>query len=415
MEINISCGKDVQLVKVDKNNIQNILLPAKPDVIGLEGEIIAERLKNPIGTGLLSSIVSENDKVAIIVSDITRPVPSYKILPYVLAEINKCGIARENITIVFALGSHRRHTKEEQIKLVGEEIFNSYNCVDSDPDDCIHMGMTKAGTPVDITKVVAHATKRICIGNIEYHYFAGYSGGAKAIMPGCSTKAAIQTNHGKMTEKNARAAVVNGNPVRDDLEEAINYCPIDFIVNVILDENKNIVDAVCGHFIKAHREGCKLLDKLYAVEIEATADIVIVSQGGYPKDINLYQLQKALDNAKNAVKQGGTIILVGACNEGFGESLFEEWMLNGDSPRSIIERIEKDFKLGAHKAAAIAMVMEMADIYLVSQMDKEIVEKINMVHFESVQAAFDKAMEKHGENASVIIMPYGGSTLPIVV
>jgi len=171
---------------------------------------------------------------------------------------------------------------------------------------------------------------------------------------------------------------------------------------------------VAGHFIKAHREGCKFLDKLYLKEIDSRADIVIVSQGGAPKDLNLYQTQKALDNAKHAVKKGGVVILVGSCKEGLGEETFEEWMLGADTPQEIIERVQKDFRLGGHKAAAIALVLRDAEICLVSEMKKEFVESIFLKHFDTVQEALDASLTRLGADAAVLVMPYGGSTLPKV-
>jgi nickel-dependent lactate racemase len=163
----------------------------------------------------------------------------------------------------------------------------------------------------------------------------------------------------------------------------------------------------------AHREGCRFLDRLYRKEIGARADIVIASQGGAPKDLNLYQTQKALDNAKHAVKDGGVIILVGSCREGLGEAVFEEWMTQSESPAAMIERIQRDFKLGGHKAAAIALVLQKADIYLVSEMKPDFVEKIFLKPFPTVQAALDAAFLKLGKTATVLVMPYGGSTLPV--
>jgi nickel-dependent lactate racemase len=276
------------------------------------------------------------------------------------------------------------------------------------------MGVTSAGTPVDIFRVVAEADRRICVGNIEYHYFAGYSGGAKAIMPGVSTPSAIQANHGKMILDDAKAGKLEGNPVRDDLEEAIKYCPIDFIVNVILDEKKEIVYCVAGDFIKAHREGCKFLDKIYKKQLERKADIIIVSQGGAPKDLNLYQTQKALDNAKHAIKDGGIIILVGSCREGLGNKIFEQWMIEANSPDDLIDRIRKNFKLGGHKAAAIALVLKKAKIFMVSEMDSDIVKSIFMEPYDTVQLAYEAAIKELGDDVGVLIMPYGGSTLPVV-
>ena len=276
------------------------------------------------------------------------------------------------------------------------------------------MGVTDAGTPVDITRVVAQADRRICLGNIEYHYFAGYSGGAKAIMPGVSTREAIQSNHSMMVRPEACAGNLDSNPLRQDLEQAAAICGVDFIVNVVLDEHKQIVKAVAGDLTLAHREGCRFLDQMYLKEIEGLADIVIVSQGGAPKDLNLYQTQKALDNAKQAVKKGGTIILIGSCKEGLGEKVFEEWMLSAPTAESMIERIGRDFQLGGHKAAAIAMVLQNAEIYLVSELEDSFVERIFLKPAKSAQEALDRAFSRHGKDCRVLARPYGGSTLPRV-
>lgn len=345
----------------------------------------------------------------------TRPLPSYKIVPTLLRDLSDAGVAiSQDVKIVFGLGSHRRQTRDEMERLVGKDVFATVQCLDGDPDDFVHLGRTSLGTPVDVTRIVAEADRRIGLGNIEYHYFAGYSGGAKAIMPGVSTRAAIQSNHSRMVLPEAAAGKLDGNPVRQDIEEAMKFCPLDFIVNVVLDEKKEIIKAVAGHYQHAHREACRFLDSLYRKEIPEKADIVIASQGGAPKDLNLYQTQKALDNAKHAVKKGGVIILAGSCREGLGEEVFEEWMLGSRTSREMIDRIQKDFQLGGHKAAAIALVLEECDIFLVSEMDRQFVERIFLQPFDSVQDALDQAFAKLGNQASVLIMPFAGSTLPVL-
>ena len=313
---------------------------------------------------------------------------------------------------MFGLGSHRRQTEAEIKKLAGDRAFQEIRCADSDPDDCVHFGVTARGTPVDITRIVAEADRRVCLGNIEYHYFAGYSGGAKALMPGVSTRAAIQSNHSLMVNPDACAGKLAGNPLREDIEEAARMVGIDFILNVVLDEHKKIVCAVAGDPVKAHRAGCRFLDQFYLKAIPERADIVLVSQGGAPKDLNLYQTQKALDNAKHAVKKGGVVILIGSCREGLGEETFEAWMTQSPSPESMIERIRRDFCLGGHKAAAIAMVLQSADIYLVSDLADDFVRKIFLTPYPSAQAALDAALQKLGPDATILAMPYGGSTLP---
>lgn len=412
MKLEFGFGEGVQAVEVPDRNLLGVLMANEvPKGLTNEAEV-ARALAHPIGTPRLGEIVHPGEKIAIVTSDITRPCPTWRIMPALLDELYAAGCRREDIALVFALGSHRHHTPEEQRKLAGERAWAEIRCVDGDPSDCVHMGATNCGTPVDITRIVAESDRRICLGNIEYHYFAGYSGGAKAIMPGCSTREAIQSNHRMMVREEAHAGNLDSNPLRQDLEQAAAICGVDFIVNVVLDEHKQIVRAVAGDLVEAHREGCKFLDQMYLKKIDSRADIVLVSQGGAPKDLNLYQTQKALDNAKHAVKPGGTIILIGSCREGLGEKVFEQWMLSAPTPESMIERIGRDFQLGGHKAAAIAMVLKNAEIYLVSELDDDFVEKIFLKPAKSAQDALDRAFARLGPDATVLAMPYGGSTLP---
>lgn len=410
----IGYGKEGQTFEIPQTYHVESINPNKIENLKIKKHTVEEALDNPIGTRRLEEIIKPENKIVIVTSDVTRPMPSYKVLPNILKRLKKVGVKKENISIVFALGSHRKHTKEEKIKLVGEEVYNSILCKDSSEDDFIDMGKTSKGTPILINKTVAESDIRICLGNIEYHYFAGYSGGAKAIMPGVSNREAIQSNHSKMVEYGAEVGRLEDNPVRLDIEEAVKFCNIDFILNVILDEKKEIVHAVAGDYIKAHREGCSFLDKLYKKNIKEYADIVIASQGGYPKDLNLYQTQKALANAVFAVKKGGIIILVGSCNEGFGEYVFETWMKEAKCPEETIKRIQNDFQLGGHKAAAIGLVLQKADIYLVSEMNEEIVKNIFMHPYKKIQEALDDALNIKGEYAKILIMPYAGSTLPVL-
>ena len=414
MKLEFGYGSGVQTVEVPEENLLAVLESNPKEHLRRGEEAVRYALANPIGAPLLRNIVKAGQKIAIVTSDISRPLPSYDVLPAVLDELYTGGAKAEDITVVLALGSHRRHTPEEMEHLVGERCWQEVRCVDSDVNDCVHLGVTTAGTPVDITRTVAEADVRICLGNIEFHYFAGYSGGAKAIMPGVSTPAAIQQNHRMMVSADACAGKLEGNPVRADIEEAGAICGIDYIVNAVLDEHKKIVFAVAGDVTQAHRVGCAYLDEMYRKKLTQQADIVLVSQGGAPKDANLYQVQKALDNAKHAVRDGGTIILMGACPEGLGSKKFEEWLTTAPTAHSMVEKIGRQFELGGHKAAAIGMVLDRAQIDLVSEMDDDFVRSIFLNPQPTAQAAFDAAMEKYGKDASVIAMPYGGATLPYI-
>lgn len=413
MDLSFKIGTRTQPVSVPAETLLGVLEPhaAAVPAAGEEERILAA-LAQPISSPRLRDMVRPGETVAIVTSDITRPMPTWKVLPALLDELYAGGVRRENVTLVFALGSHRRHSDEEQRRLAGNRAWNEIACVDLDTADCVRIGVTSRGTPVEIDRRVAEADRRICLGNIEYHYFAGYSGGAKAIMPGVATREAIQANHSRMVQPEAHTGKLEGNPVREDIEEAAAMVGVDFILNVVLDAHKEIIHAVAGDVTAAHRAGCAFLDTLYRIPIPRQADIVLASQGGAPKDLNLYQTQKALDNAKHAVKPGGVIILIGSCAEGFGEKTFEEWITAAPTPRSLIERIRREFRLGGHKAAAIAMVLEEADIYLVSDLEDALVERLFMKPFHSVQEAYDAAVKKCGPGATVLAMPYGGSTLP---
>jgi len=401
-------------VSIPDQNLKGILKPRKTSVDLSEHDILAYALTHPIGAPLLNDLVKSGEKVVIVTSDITRPMPTAKVLPRVVETLNHAGIQDQDITVVFGLGVHRKHTPQEQAALVGQELYARIACFDSDPTDVVHLGETTRGTPVDLFRRVVEADRRICLGNIEYHYFAGFSGGMKAIMPGVSTRQAIQVNHSRMVEATAITGKIDDNPVREDIDEVYKFLPVDYIVNVVLGEDKKMIKAFAGDVFQAHLAGCQYLDSLYKVEIDEPADIVIVTPGGFPKDINLYQAQKALDNAKHAVKAGGIIILFAACQEGLGEEVFKQWLLHAPNPYSMITRIQQNFQLGGHKAAAIAMVMEKAAVYLVSDFSPDVARKTFMTPFPDIHAALQHALSQKGPDAGILVMPYGGATLPIV-
>ena len=372
MIVEFGYGKGTQNVDIPEENLQEILMSNPLEHERTGPDAVEYALDNPIGSDKLENIVKPCQKIAIITSDISRPIPSFDVIPSILKRLFKAGCRAEDIKVVFALGSHRHHTEDEKKHLVGEWVYEQVECVDSEPEDCIHMGDTSRGTPVDITRSVAEADFRIGVGNIEFHYFAGYSGGAKALMPGVSTPDAIQSNHRMMVDENACAGKLAGNPVRADIEESETFCHLSFIVNVVLDEHKHIVYGVAGDVTKAHRAGCKYLDQMYRKPLKRRADIVIV-----------------------------------------GSKVFEEWLTSAPTAESLITRVNEHFQLGGHKAAAIAMVLQHAKICLVSEMDDDFVRSIFLEPVHSAQEAFDEAMSRYGKEASVICMPFGGATLPM--
>lgn len=415
MKIKLKYDRGSQEVSFKPEDNVSLLEPKLCQKTPDEKTILKKAMLSPVDSERLSQLVKAGESVAIVTSDISRPMPTHKVLPYVLEELHSAGVKDANIKIILALGSHRRHTEAEKKKILGAEIYaSSIEVLDSDMEDCVELGRCRNGTPVDVYRPVAQADRVICLGNIEYHYFAGYSGGAKAIMPGVSSRRAIQANHKNMIRANARAACLDENPVRQDIDQVAAFLKIDFIVNLVLSPKKEILGAFAGHVINAHRAGCKFLDGLYGVSINKRADIVLVSPGGFPKDLNLYQAQKGLDNATHAIKDGGTLILLAAAKEGFGEEKFEKWMM-GKSPKERVEAISRHFVLGGHKAAAIGRIQMNHTVILVSEMEKDIVEACGFTYAENIEKALEMAYKDQGISASIMVMPVAGSTLPRVV
>jgi nickel-dependent lactate racemase len=331
-----------------------------------------------------------------------------------LEELAIAGVSEEDIIVVMALGLHRSMGETEIKSAVGDDIYRRLRVINHDPNHTARIGHTSAGTPVEIFRPVVEADLRICLGNLELHYFAGFSGGAKAILPGCASEATIRANHAMMVAPDATTGRLKGNPVRADIEEGVGLLGVDFILNVLVNRQHQIIKAVAGDVIAAHRQGCRFVAQRCMVSIPQAADIALVSAGGYPKDVNLYQAQKAMDNATNAVREGGIIVLVVECCEGYGNQTFESWMRGLCSPDDILARIQDDFVMGGHKAAAFAKVLKQAEIYLVSNLQADSVQSCGMEPFHNVVDAMDAALNVVGPAARVAVFPQGGSVLPVV-
>jgi lactate racemase len=245
--------------------------------------------------------------------------------------------------------------------------------------------------------------------NIEFHYYAGYSGGAKSVLPGISSQESVITNHKMMFDENSISGRLDG-AVRQDMEEAAKIFGLDFILNVVLDSKKEIVAAVAGNFIEAHRKGTECVDSMYKVPVEP-ADAVIVSCGGFPKDVNLFQATKALDNATKAVKEGGFIILVAECAEGIGNQVYECWNKECQSPEDAIERFKNCFEFGGHKSAIVAKISKKFKIYLISKLPQEQTRTAFFTPMSNLKEALSVVLFEKPD-AKIHLMPYGGQTLP---
>lgn len=411
-EIIINYGQDQRSLVVPERNLLGVYSPLDREGEPDEGSILREAVLNPVGSPRLREIVRPGERVVIITSDISRPCPADRLLPYIVDELAAAGVRDSDVSIVLGLGLHRPMTGEEIERAISPAIFARYRVLNHDAQDVVHLGVTERGTPVEIFRPVVEADRRICLGNLEFHYFAGYSGGAKAILPGCASRACVTANHAMMVLPEAAAGRLDGNPLRADIEAGVAMLGVDFILNVIVDGEHRIRGAVAGDVKLAHRRGCEMVAARGFVEIPRLADIVVAGTGGFPKDINFYQAHKALESAKYFVRDGGIIILVAECTEGIGNATFENWLLESESPTAVIERIRREFVLGGHKAAAIALILQRADIYLISAMSDIVVNRGWMKPYKDPQAALAGAIELLGAASQVIVLPQAGSLLP---
>lgn len=396
-------GKTETVVNIPSKYQVRLLKPGNVASVPSGIKEIERALGAPVNSKRLSEIAERGKNAVIIISDTTRPTPTAKLLPPLISEL-KAGRV-EDITVVFGLGIHRKQTEDEKKAILGE-LYGRVKSIEHDVTGCVYLGTTSRGTPVEIFKPVADADIVVCTGTIEFHYYAGYSGGAKSILPAVSSKRSIDANHALMLDPKSCAGRLDS-PVREDIEEAAELIGVDFILNAVLNERKEIIFAAAGNYIDAHRKGAAFLDKISKVKVEP-ADIVIVSPGGWPKDIDIFQSHKALEHAKNAVKDGGSIILVAECREGYGNRVFEEWLKF--NREDVIERFKSGFVMGGHKAALIAALAKRVDLYLVSSLPDELVRKAYFIPA-ALQDALEMALRKHGGNANLIVMPYGGSML----
>lgn len=412
--LEVPYGHDLVALEVPEANLLAVVEPVEVRASASGTDLVAAALADPVGTGRLRDRCRPGSRVVVVTSDLTRPCPSDVLLLPVLAELNAGGVADDDITVVVALGLHRPMAVPELDEALGPEVVRRVRVLNHDPANTVRVGATSRGTPVEIFRPVVEADIRVCIGNVEFHYFAGFSGGAKAVLPGCASEASITANHALMVEPAATAGRLEGNPLREDLEEGVDLIGVDFLLNVVVDARHAIVAAVAGDVTAAHRRACAVVRERGVVAVPGTADIVVVGAGGHPTDLNLYQAQKALDNAAGVVRDGGIVVWVAQCGEGFGSQVFESWLRSAASPADVLRRIQERFVLGGHKAAAIAGVQQRARVFLVTQIDPVAVRECGLEPFADLASAMAAAFAALGPAARVLVLPRGGSTHPEV-
>ena len=332
--------------------------------------------------------------------------------------MNAAGIPDRDIFIVFALGIHRRQTDEERRLIVGDAIFRRIRCFDhiSTDDAClVEIGTTSFGNRVEINREVWEADRIVLTGEIIHHLIAGYSGGRKSLVPGVAGFRTTTFNHRMIFHPDCCAGKLDGNPAHEDLLEACRFAAPDFMVNLVLSPEGRVIRVVAGHFDLAHREGCREVDRMLAVEIDRPYDVVVASAGGFPLDIDLRQAHKGLENACRALRPGGSILFYAECRGGAGIQSFEDYVRRYRDDFEMRAALEREFAVGGHKAYWVARLGRLYDVHLVSGLPPDFV---RCCHFQPVdpaehQAALARLLESAGPGARVALIPHAGFTLPM--
>jgi len=406
--IKLAYGRSHIELQLNEKNLAAILQPRHLQSAGGGMEMVEESLAHPVASPALREIIAAKEarSAVIVVNDITRPTPYELILPPLLREIEQAGIPDQKVTLVIATGIHRVHTQEDNLAIFGAGICRKYRIINHDCDnDLKFLGYLSNGMELIINRTVAEADLLITTGVVGLHYFAGYSGGRKSILPGVAARAAIEANHKMMSDPRACLGNYENNPVSDLMLEAARKAGVDFIINVVLHSHHNIAFCASGDVEAAWLAAVQYAEQMSVLRIDAPADIVIASCGGYPKDINMYQAQKAMDAAVLAVKPGGTISSSAECKEGLGEEKFADWIDEASCTQDIIDRFNRQFELGGHKAFAICRILQQAEILLLSSLPDQQVEDMFLTPVHSLEEALRYAFKRHGEEARVIVMP----------
>jgi len=376
-------------------------------------QVVRQALASPTGTSKLSQLACGRKKAVIVISDGTRLCPSELLLPALLEELNAGGIPDNAIDIVIALGLHRKQTKEEMICLVGAPVFRRIRVHNhsAEPEDCVRLGRTSSGTPVEINRLVAEADLRIVTGNIEPHAMAGISGGMKSIVPGTASRRCIEHNHGLSLQDRVKLGEPD-NRVHTDIEEALRFISVDFMLNVVVNHRREVLEAVAGHIIDAHRAGVRLASERFIVPVGRSYDLTLVSPGGYPKDMQMYQSLKALRNASKITKNGGAIIMAAACQEIFGNGIFQYWVETMKDRQRTVSKLNREFVLGAHKITHLDEVLSKQRVYLLSEIPEPIVRLLGMEPVADLQSTLEQILDQARGKPTIACMPYGSLTFP---
>jgi len=419
-------GKAGLEISLDPNWNITIIRPSKQEVIENPRNAVKNWIKNPINTPPLKEIVDQRKKlnqICIVVSDATRPVPSHIILEALIAELNEYGIKDNQIAVLIATGLHRTTYDNEIERIIGKNLLNRIKYINHNAkdNDCLtYLGDTEDGVPIYINKYYYESDLKILTGYVEPHFFFGFSGGRKSIIPGISGALTIQANHSveNIDSPYSRFGISENNPMAKNSTEIARLSGVDFVINVCINEEHRITQVAAGDLEEVHK---KLVDyqlKYIFKEIDEPYDIVVCGNGGYPLDLNLYQAVKSMGIGEIAVKEGGTIISVNECIEGIGigHDKFKDLIFSKMKPEDIYRKVlsKEITMIDQWEIQILTRIMMKAEVYVISIINKDELGNIGLKYAESIEVAIQNSLKKHGPKARILILPNGPQIIPIL-
>jgi nickel-dependent lactate racemase len=419
MEITLNYGREGLHVNLPEavEILRTRYQPGIPD----EARAIQESLLAPIASPPLGSLVKPGDRVTVVHTDITRATPNDRILPVIIDALHQAGVGTQDITLLNGLGTHRKQTDAELRSMLGNRIMDNYRCLQHDCNDdhnLVSLGKTSLGNPVRVNRYYLDADIRILTGFIEPHFFAGFSGGPKAILPSLAGRESVFSNHGLAMIAHPRAAwgVTEGNPIWEEMREVALMTDPTFLLNVALNTNREITAVFAGDMLAAHAAGCEYVRQNAMVAVDQPFDIVVTTNSGYPLDQNLYQSVKGMSAASQVVHQGGAIIIATACEDGLPEhGRYAELLVEAGSPQGVLELISQpDFNMQDQWQVQIqAQIQQKADVYVYSDgLSAEQIRKALFFPVSDVETVLKKLLADYGEAARICVMPEGPQLIP---
>lgn len=418
-EVKLPYGKEFIELEVDDNVDILVSQAGEFKAEKSEEDLVRDALLNPIGSEKLSDLVKGKEKITIITSDHTRPVPSHITMPILLEEIRSTN-PEADITILIATGFHRPTTHEELVNKFGEEIVNNEKIIvhkSGVDEDMVELDRLPSGGRLLLNKHAINTDLLISEGFIEPHFFAGFSGGRKSVLPGVASEKTVLANHCSkfIASDYSRTGILDENPIHKDMAFAAEQARLAFILNVVIDAEKKIINAFAGDRVKAHAEGCDFVRGLSTIE-GVNADIAITSNGGYPLDQNVYQSVKSMTAAEAAAADDGIIIEVSRCNDGHGGESFYKTFKEAADPKDIEDRVlqipmEETIADQWEIQILARILVRHKVIFVTDPENKQLIEDMHMTYAASLDEALKIAKEIKGEDAKVAFVPDGVSVI----